>query len=197
MHSISHRADDRRGLLFKGSPSDVAEMYDSLGGDGDGVELIEIAGLSVTDVHRAAKHDGKPAIGFTLSDQMTTRPMGRLVLVDTEDWHDEAPEWTVWYEDEATAAENHAILLGRMTRPKVISVTAEMEIEPWEDSAEVLAKLSAKYGVSAALAGASTNGPAFPRITISGFTDRVEKALRDGYDGPGLDNRAVMELLDR
>jgi hypothetical protein len=189
-----------QAIVFTGSPGELALMLEDIGTDNDpdesGIEMIEYGGLLISPaVNRNAKHDGNPGFGFDLLDAHGSRSVGRLILMDTDDQLENAPEWVVWYDSEETAAETLEILGARASRPKISSVTLDLchEEESVEESAALIA---AAHGVSVTVVDPQGPGGGWPVVRLSGLTPNVEKALRDDERGWGLEDDEIRDWLD-
>jgi hypothetical protein len=188
MHVFSLRTDDERGLDVKGTPAEML-MYGDPGSPAaveNNVEAVDFGGLEIVSATTGAKHDGKPAISFILADSMGDRPVGRLVLLDIDEWREEIPEFTLWFSEKDDRIRFIKRLEAAKRRPKVSKI--EIDFSYVGDLEHEIALTAAKHGVSIRVV--NPNGPAggCPVVEVSGLTENVEKALRATDYGWGLDD---------
>jgi hypothetical protein len=123
-----------------------------------------------------AQHDGRPAFGFKLADKMGAREVGRVVLLDTEDWYEERPEWQVIYDSEQEALENFEIFSAKREMPRISKIVLDYNTED-ETVDEALAEVAARFGVTGRVVNPSGPGGGHPEIEFTGLTDKLEKFL--------------------
>jgi hypothetical protein len=178
VHSIKQRTDEPCALTVQGTPRELAGHVDQVGDLGSSPECVTFGGLIVTSTNTTAKHDGRAAIGFTLTDSMGQREVGRLTLRDMEDWREDLPEWELWFGAPDDAVRFLDAATAHARRPKVSSIMVDVVDG---DNDELLAEWASDYGVSFRVANPSGPGGGHPEIEISGFTDRIEHWLREIY----------------
>lgn len=183
---------EAHSIVCMGTPREMAEMV----WGGSGVEddySVYVAGFGVSKASADNRHNGKEAFGFTLTDSMGAREVGRLVVLDDDTWFEDQLEWKVFYSDEVTARENALILNERKSRPKVSKVTLDYAYTAdSEDLDEACAIVASRFGVSLKVVSPFGPGGGWPEVEVSGLTDNVEKALRDGWE---MDASEIKEHL--
>lgn len=179
---------EAHSIVCMGTPREMAEMV--WGGSGlDDDYSVYVAGFGVSKASGDNRHNGKEAFGFTLTDSMGGREVGRLVILDEDDWFEDRLEWKVFYSNEATARENALILNERKARPKLATVELDYAYTAdAENLDEAMAIMASRFGVSLKVVNLHGPGGGWPVIEMTGLTDNVEKALRDGWE---LDNEDV------
>jgi hypothetical protein len=188
-HSVRASDAQTNALVFEGSPTDLAEMFESCDG---GDVTFYIGGLQVADVD-LAQHDGKSATRFDLAFAPTGRSIGRLVVQDLPHLDPEgAFIWEAYYVTPQEAAENLEIWTARKRRPLTVrtSVDCVLEGEPLE---YVMARVSARFGIACTLKREFGPAGGNPELWLSGLTANVETALREYWN---CDDDEISMLLD-
>lgn len=169
--------------------ADVTELTAEMIDDHEtGVEAHCIAGLTVTKVGDG-QHDGQPARVFTLSDNMGTREMGRLVL-RLDAGQEELFEWTEIWADSKAANLRVAEWKVEQTAP-LATATQDFCWDGYDSLEHGMAATSAAYGVSVGLTGVPT-GNSWPEISITGLRANVRRCLKDGWQMTDAEIAAVL-----
>lgn len=176
-------------LVFEGTTREMADMVMA-----EPDPSVLFGGLLVLGYY-TAQHDGKPAFGFKLADKMGAREVGRVVLLDTDSWYEEQPEWVVIYEDEQEALENLEIFTAKKDMPRVSKITLDYNTED-ESIEEALAEVAARFGVTGRVINPHGPGGGHPEVEFTGLTDKLENFLRsDEPYGYGFDEDEMKEFF--